>query len=59
MKQWISASFPGDIAGASLKLLPPGHLCGIYPGFPGDIAGASLKPGPVEYRLADLLLFPR
>ena len=38
--------FPGEIAGASLKLVPPRGLDRGPPAvFPGEIAGASLKRG--------------
>ena len=39
--------FPGEIAGASLKLARPDYIAKQPPEvFPGEIAGASLKPLP-------------
>ena len=45
--------FPGEIAGASLKLLEvrPGGALGRQ--FPGEIAGASLKPRAEEAEVGD------
>ena len=37
------SGFPGEIAGASLKLLRRAHARRAGERFPGEIAGASLK----------------
>ena len=44
LRRQLTAGFPGEIAGASLKRQVPRALLAGRVRFPGEIAGASLKP---------------